>query len=472
MSKRNPRGLDNIDWVTFSLTLSLIVLGWLMIYSVNYNMNYPESLVDFILHTSVGKQTIWIGISFLTIFIILILDWQIWDTFAYLIYGIAIIMLVLVLFIGTEVNGAASWFVFPGGFSFQPSEFAKFATALVLASTLSNPENNFRSSSSYLIAFTLLAIPMVLILLQPDAGSALVFFSFFILFYRVGLSNTPYLIVAWMLSLFIISLIFDRIDVIIFLLVLGTTFLILNQNRDIIFKQIGMGVLIIGIVVIWYFDVLFYGLIGLALIFVIISIIELRTRNETATFFTLISVGLSSIIVFATSYAFNNFLRPHQQERINVWLNPSKCDPRGSLYNVLQSKLAIGSGGFQGKGFLEGIMTKLNYVPEQSTDFIFCTIGEEQGFIGAAAFIIIFTLLLIRITLLAERQKSFFARNYAYALVGILFIHFVINIGMTIGLFPIIGIPLPFISKGGSSLLFFSIMIGVLLKLDSSRYAI
>jgi len=185
-----------------------------------------------------------------------------------------------------------------------------------------------------------------------------------------------------------------------------------------------------------------------------------------------VEISEDSIIVFATSYAFNNFLRPHQQERINVWLNPSKCDPRGSLYNVLQSKLAIGSGGFQGKGFLEGIMTKLNYVPEQSTDFIFCTIGEEQGFIGAAAFIIIFTLLLIRITLLAERQKSFFARNYAYALVGILFIHFVINIGMTIGLFPIIGIPLPFISKGGSSLLFFSIMIGVLLKLDSSRYAI
>ncbi len=472
MSKRNPIGLDNIDWVTFSLTLSLIVLGWLMIYSVNFNMNYPDNLVDFILHTSVGKQTIWIGISFLVVFIILLLDWRIWDTFAYPIYGISMVMLFLVLILGSEIKGATSWFVFPGGFSFQPSEFAKFATALVLASALSNPETNFRTRTSYIRTFGLLGIPILLILFQPDAGSALVFFSFFILFYRAGLSNTPYVIATWIASLFIISLKFDRIDIIFVLLFLGLSYLILNQNRDVLLKQIEMGLLLVGAGLLWYFDFLFYGIIGLSVLFLIFSIIELQTRNERATFFTLLSIGMSSIIVFITSYAFNNILKAHQQERINVWLNPSKCDPRGSLYNVLQSKLAIGSGGFQGKGFLEGIMTKLNYVPEQSTDFIFCTIGEEQGFLGAAAFIILFMLLLIRITVLAERQKSVFARNYAYAIVGIFFIHFLINIGMTIGFFPIIGIPLPFVSKGGSSLLFFSIMIGVLLKLDSSRYAI
>jgi len=225
----------------------------------------------------------------------------------------------------------------------------------------------------------------------------------------------------------------------------------------------------------FYLNMLGYGVEALAGLFVIFSTLAYllwsdRKQRLVSVFYSFLLIG--SILSYSSNYAFNNVLQSHQQDRINVWLNPSKCDPRGSLYNVLQSKMAIGSGGIQGKGFLQGVMTKLDYVPEQSTDFIFCTIGEEQGFLGSMSIMLLFLMLLFRLLIIAERQRSVFSRYYCYGIAGIIFIHFFINIGMTMGLVPIIGIPLPFVSKGGSSLLMFTIMISIVLKLDSNRYRI
>jgi len=282
------------------------------------------------------------------------------------------------------VSGATSWFSI-GGFSLQPSEFAKFTTALAMASYLSSYNANLRIFKSQVIAFGLIAVPIVLILMQPDAGSAIVFTSFLILFYRLG-----------------------------------------NLWRN--------------------------------------------GRKELVKFLLPLII-FGGAFAYGANFAFNNILKPHQQSRINVWLNPSKA-PSDAIYNLRQSKLTIGSGELSGKGFLQGTRTKLDFVPEQSTDFIFCTIGEEQGFVGVFGIIALYLLFLYRITVIAERQRSDFSRNYAYGVAGILFFHFFINIGMTMGLVMIIGIPLPFISYGGSSLLAFSLMIGVLLKLDSNRFSI
>jgi len=219
-------------------------------------------------------------------------------------------------------------------------------------------------------------------------------------------------------------------------------------------------------------EAILYGIGGAAGIMGALSTLQLRRKRGRIAGFLTAAVVFGAMLAFASNFAFNNILKPHQQDRLNVWLQPNKADERGSSYNLFQSKLAIGSGGLTGKGYMKGTLTKLNYVPEQSTDFIFCTIGEEQGFVGSLGIIALFLVLLVRITIIAERQRSNFSRNYAYCVAGILFIHFFINIGMTMGLLPIIGIPLPFISKGGSSLLGFTVMIAVLLKLDSKRYSI
>ncbi|CAG0899187.1 unnamed protein product, partial [Cyprideis torosa] len=288
----------------------------------------------------IGKQTLWLGIAIGTFVIVYVVEWEFWNSFAFPIYAVTIVLLILVLLVGTEIKGAKSWFSL-FGMSFQPSEIAKFTTALAVSSFLSSYKTDIKNRNTLLIALGLIGLPMVLILLQPDAGAA-----------------------------------------------------------------------------------------------------------------------------------FENLLEPHQQDRINVWLRPEKSDPRGSRYNIIQSKRAIGSGGLKGKGFLQGDMTKLNYVPEQTTDFIFSTVGEEQGFIGSVGVIFLFTLLLSRIVIIAERAKNAFIQNYAYAVAGILFLHFFVNIGMALGLMPVIGIPLPFLSKGGSALLGFTIMISVLLRMDMARFRV
>lgn len=460
-----------MDWATFSLYLSLVAVGWLMVFTVGYGDGYNGGLGEF-LASAAGRQTIWIGIS-LSVFSVIyfLIDWKLWQTLSYLIYALSIGLLIAVLFFGATIKGATSWFSI-GGVSFQPSELAKFGTALAMASFLGSSGNNLRTFQNQFAAFGLFILPAGLIMLQPDAGSALVFFSFLLVLFREGLSANYFMAGGVISVLFLLGLVYDPEQVILGLSLLLILVLAFNFKARVYW----VGAALLAVIGILYAtgieDLAAYTLWAGIGGFVLLSLLLWNTGKARIIGAMSAILIVGSGISIAANYGFNNVLKPHQQDRINVWLRPELCDPRGSLYNVIQSKMAISSGGLQGKGFLQGTMTKFNYVPEQITDFIFCTVGEEQGFIGSFGIIVLFLLLLIRITLLAERQRTAFARHYAYGVAGILFIHFFINIGMTMGLMPIIGIPLPFISKGGSSLVGFTIMLAVLLKLDSSRYRI
>ncbi len=465
--------LHNIDGLTFSLMIALAFVGVLMIFSVNHEEFLEVGWPGFF-STAAGKQTIWVGICAVIFTFVMLFDAKFWRAFAYSIYGFSLFLLVLVLLFGTNIKGATSWFTF-GGFSFQPSEIAKFGTCLGMAAFLDTYNTDLRSARSQLTALLILLLPMSLILLQPDAGSAMVFLSFLILMYREGLSQNYYLVGGLVAALLISALALTN-DFFIYLTMLllsigWITYLITKRS----IRSTVMGGLLAAGAGAYYLTYAGFGqyvVASLAVIFLGTAYGGYRKREGRLARALIVFCLLGSGLVFASDYAFNNLLKPHQQDRINVWLNPDECDTRGSLYNLEQSKIAIGSGNIAGKGFLDGTMTKLNYVPEQSTDFIFCTIGEEQGFIGTAGIIVLFCLLLVRLITIAERQRDDFSRYYAYGVIGILFIHVFINIGMTMGLMPIIGIPLPFISKGGSSLLGFTLMLSVLLKLDKHRHRI
>lgn len=456
----------SLDWLSLSIYFSLVIIGWFMVFSTLYDEQNPYAFLD--ITTSIGAQTVWVTLSILIFLATLTLDWKFWNVIAFPAYGITMLLLVLVLIFGREINGAKAWFSF-GFFSFQPAEWAKFATALAVSSYLSFNKSSLTNSNVFMIALALFMAPALLVLLQPDLGSALVFFSFFILMYRRGMSPVIIIISLILIAIFVFSLLYSPIFVSLFLIYLGATVFIFNTEniqKASIYVLILLATLIFLLIQkenIWVF------LPALAA-FVTFLVLQFRKRNYKLIILVSASIGLFSLFSFGTDYIFNNVLRPHQQDRINVWLRPEKCDPRGSLYNIIQSKMAIGSGGLMGKGFLNGEMTKFNYVPEQSTDFIFTSIGEEQGFIGSVGVILLFTMLLIRCIIIAERANLEFIRNYGYAVAGIIFTHFFFNIGMTTGLLPVVGIPLPFISKGGSSLTAFSIMIGVLIKMDMARF--
>ena len=454
-----------IDWITFSIYLSLVFVGWLTIYAVE---NTPGEGFQFTLSSLVGKQTIFIAVSALVLLIILNIDWKFWRVFWLPIYGISILSLLAVLLFGLEVKGAQSWFSI-GSFTIQPSEFAKFATALAIANFLSAPSIKLSNARTLLIAFGMISLPMVLILLQPDAGSALLFVSFSIVLYRAGMPTWPFILAFLLASIFILTILFDPKTVIL-LYIIFSCLLLLQRIGNRLFIYIAVGAILTASILFFVFQQFWISLLTLLLPLVIFGLYHIRKGHYKVVSTVGIIVFLSSCLSFSTDYVFNKLLQPHQQDRINVWLHPERCDPHGSLYNVMLSKITIGSGGLTGKGYLQGNLTRLNYVPEQSTDFIFCTIGEDHGFIGSAIIILIFTLLMIRIITIAERQRLSLFRYYAYCVLGLLLFHFLINIGMTMGLVPIIGIPLPFISYGGSSLIAFTIMIGVLLKFDSQRY--
>ncbi len=467
MSRRDNYGGINVDWMTFMLYIALIIVGWMMIYAVGYNDNNSGSVFD--LSSNIGKQTLFIGASFIVLFLASIIDWKFWRTFAYPIFGFSILLLIGVLIIGVKIKGATSWYRLPGGFTLQPAEFAKFATNIALAAFLSTYNTNIKTFRHQLVAFGIFLLPMFLILLQPDAGSALVFFSFLIMLYREGLSPNFYIVGFVAALLLILGLVFDPLSILLGLIMVSTLILMLNLKNK-IYWMISFAVLLAASIFVLAQKYFYPILIINSSIFLIFALLLWQQRKSGLVLRLFALLVLGGLISFSANYSFNNLLKPHQQDRMNVWLQPSKCDPQGSLYNVIQSKMTIGSGGLEGKGYLQGTMTKLNYVPEQSTDFIFCVIGEEQGFIGSFAVIGLIALLLYRILILAERQRSDFSRHYAYGVAGIIFVHSFINIGMTMGLVPIIGIPLPFISYGGSSILGFTLLIGVLLKLDSNRF--
>jgi len=463
---RNRGDQRSFDLVIFSLYLALIALGLLMVFSVSQREIERVGL----LNSSAGKQMIWAAIAMILFLVIFLLDWKIWQTFAYFIYAFTMVLLLGVLIFGTQIKGATSWYSF-GGFSIQPSELAKFGTALAISAFLGKFNTNLKDLRTQLTAFSIFLMPIFLVLLQPDAGSALVFLSFTFVLYREGLSANYYLTALYLLILTISGLVVPPVIITIFILVAIIYFLSGGVGNAINWR---VGVLLWAIASFILVKEEFYTitLVANGLAFIALSIAYGLKNNFKTIAFTSLTLLIGIAIAYTANYGFNNILRPHQQERINVWLQPSKCDPQGALYNVLQSKLAISSGGIEGKGFLNGEITRLNYVPEQATDFIFCTIGEEHGFIGSTAIILIFMLLMYRIIILGERQRSNYSRIYAYCVVGIIFVHFFVNIGMTMGIMPIIGIPLPLLSKGGSSLLGFTLLIGVLLKFDSHRYQI
>lgn len=396
----------------------MVLLGWLNIYASEYDPQSGTSI--FSLSSNAGKQLIFIGFVLIVIIVLVVVDDKLFDSLAYPVWIFFVVMLILVLFVAREVNGARSWIEL-GAFRFQPAEFTKFATALAIAKFASNSSFKIGRLRDMSILAMLVGIPVVLIILQGDTGTALVYSVFLVVLFREGLSSWP--------------LILGTIMVIIFLLAL----LVTNH----IFLWIGTAILVI-----------------LAIAF---------NRKSTKRIVLLVIMGISISAMFeGVDYAFENFLKPHQQNRILVLLNPN-IDPLGAGWNVTQSKIAIGSGGLTGKGFLHGTQTKFDFVPEQSTDFIFCTIAEEHGWLGSFVLISLFMTIFLRIIYLAERQKWAFVRIYGYAVASILFFHFAVNIGMTIGLFPVIGIPLPFFSYGGSSLLSFTILLFIFLTLDANR---
>ncbi len=471
-SNRNNKN-TSIDWLTLAIMCALITVGWFMIYSVGYGKNgYSEDLVEFLTKTTIGKQSIWIVISLVAFIFVMVVDWKIWSTFSYLIYGFAILLLVLVPFLGITIHGQRAWFGF-GSFTFQPSEIAKFGTALALSSYLSTYSTNLQQWRSLAISSGILLLPIILIMLQPDDGSAMVFLSFSLVLFREGLSPWPFIIGFILATLFILAFIFGAEWVCLVLFVLNTLGIIISTRYNKAYWLLGYTLLgsigIMGIIQ----NQLNWVILGAAVTYLSIAGLQWMTSKKMIRQIVVqtLFLGIAALFCFSTQ-AIVQKLKPHQKARFEVWLTPSKCDPGGALYNVLQSKMAISSGGIQGKGFLEGAMTKLNYVPEQSTDFIFCTVGEEKGFLGSLFVIGLFAVLLLRMTILAERQRNNFSRLYIYCIVGILLLHFVVNLSMTMGLLPTIGIPLPFISKGGSSLLFFTLMMAVALKSDSHRYSV
>lgn len=407
-----------MDWITVLLYGVIVFWGWLNIFSVTYDVQADQSIFDITLNS--GRQLIFIGLSILIIMSILIIDMRFYETFAYWIYGLLLFLLLLVVVSGHEVGGNKAWLRI-GSFGFQPSEFAKFATALAVAKYMSTVGFRIDQLRHQVMLFALIGIPMGIILLQKDYGTALVFTVFLLVFYREGLS--PFLMVVGLgvAVIFILTL--------------------LVENEYILFAIIG----------------------GVWLLQILMGKKKLK-RISIVTIAALMLIGT----IMSVDFIFNNLLEVHHQKRIRVLLNP-ELDQLGVGYHVYQSKVAIGSGGLTGKGFLEGTQTKLKFVPEQSTDFIFCTIGEEHGWAGSVLLIALFMILLMRIIYLAERQKSRFARVYGYSVACIFFFHFAVNIGMTIGLFPVIGIPLPFFSYGGSSLWGFTILLFILLKLDAHR---
>ena len=460
----------NIDFLTFSIYLALVAIGWAMIYTVGYGQEgYEPGFFNFI-DTPVGKQLIWIIISLGVFVVALAIDTKFWRTFSSLIYSACVLSLIAVLIFGKTINNAKSWFDFGSGITIQPSEFAKFGTCLALASYLSLYTNNLRSFKTTFYAILIFAVPAFLVLLQPDAGSAIVFMACFIVLYREGLPGWVFGIGFSSATVFILGLVHPPYLIVALLAFIGFYLLAWYQEKNQSYWLSGLTLFVVAGVVGIASGYMSYTVMAAAAILAVSCIwlwfVQKRQQLYLAVLFSFL-IGAS--LAFVANFTYENVLPNHQKERIGVWLKPGEADLQDAAYNLNNSKMAIGAGRLFGKGYLEGRITQGNFVPEQMTDFIFSAVGEEQGFLGVFVIIILFLTLFARIIFIAERQRSDFNRLYAYGVVSILFVHFLVNIAMTMGLLPIIGIPLPFLSKGGSSLLGFSLMICVLLKLDAAR---
>lgn len=407
-----------IDWWVVAVWALLVLFGWANIYSSTYD-GIHTNLLDF--NTVHGKQLLWIGISVLLAGLLLLIEPRVFSNAAIPIYGVVVVLLALTLVIGEEHNGARSW-INLGNFVLQPSEFAKFAVALALSKYMSNIEVEWRQTRTKIVALTLIAIPMGLILLQPDAGSVLVFIAFFFPLFREGMWGG--------------------------ILVIGLTAILL---------------FVLALLVPYYY--LIGGMVVLAVLYLFVWL----NKRTARTYWRVAGILVAcTLFIFSVDWVFDNVLDTHQRERIEVLIGTNK-DIKKTGYNVHQSKIAIGSGGIAGRGYLDGTLTKASFVPEQHTDFIFCTVGEEWGFLGSVAVIGLFLWLILHLVTMAERQRSTFSRVYGYSAAGILFIHLLVNIGMVTGLLPVIGIPLPFFSYGGSSLIAFTLLLFIFIRLDATK---
>ena len=402
--RRQKSIFENIDWLLVIMYLVFLAMGWINIYAAVYNEEH-RSIFD--INENYGKQMIWIGTAIIIAIAILIIDGKFYAAFSYPIYGVVLFLLLIVLIVARDIRGAVAW-IDIGSFKLQPSEFAKFATNMAVAKYLSTLNIRMEDLKTKLTAGAIVAFPAIIILMQNDTGSALVFAAFIFVLYREGLTQNVLLFGFFAAVLFVLALMVSKVTL---LIIIG------------------------GLMLIAYF-------------------LLRKTRKNLIAILTIAVVA--SGVVMSVDYAYNTLLQSHQRERIDVLIG-KKSDLKGAGYNVNQSLIAIGSGGLMGKGFLQGTQTKFDFVPEQSTDFIFCTVGEEWGFVGTAIVLLLFLLMLYRIIYIAERQRSQYTRIYAYGVASILFFHIMINVGMSIGLAPVIGIPLPFFSYGGSSLIGFTV---------------
>ncbi len=477
---KSSSSLRYVDWFTVVLYLLLVMAGMVSIYAASYDFDHANmlSFTEFS-----GKQFRWIGLSLVLGLVLLLIDVRVYENYAYVIYGGLLLLLLVTIFIAPDIKGSRSWLVI-GPMSLQPAEFGKFATALCLAKLFSS--YNFvlnASKANYYRALLIIFLPIILILAQKETGSALVYLSLFFVLYREGMSGLVLLADLCAVVIFVVEVKFTgslivgipsgQAAVFILIMVLIVAMLAIyckhiEGARNVLLWFVGTGAIVTalemaGVAVPGLFY--FIGVIAVALAYCILLMFKTKARNLIITVGTAVA---SVIFMFSVDYAFTSILQPHQQMRIKVALG-IEDDLRGAGYNVNQSKIAIGSGGLYGKGFLNGTQTKLKYVPEQHTDFIYCTIGEEEGFIGAAAVLLGFLVLILRILALAERQPTVFGRVYAYCVASYLIFHISINIGMVIGLCPVIGIPLPFFSYGGSSLWGFTFLLFILLRIDASR---
>ncbi len=478
MNYRKKEIWKSVDWVTIFLYLVLILYGWITIAGASFDFG-DVGLFD--LSGRPGSQLLWMGLSLGLIFVILMLERSFFDIFAYWMYGLLILLLIATIFLAPDVKGSRSWLDL-GFMRLQPAEFAKFTTALALAKLMSSYAFSLSKTRDFLKALFIIFLPMVCIILEKETGSALVYLSFFLVLFREGMSGY-YLLAGICAVIFFVSemkfaevvvgitplgKLLVEIMILVISLFLFQTKIKSRKVLYIIWATVFGTFGIAGIVS--CFIPVDFSWVSLGLLaFFVLYIIGLSVQQWVGKYlligaFTVISVGY----LFSVDYVFNDILEPHQQVRIKVSLG-LKDDPTGAGYNVNQSKIAIGSGGLWGKGFLNGTQTKLKYVPEQDTDFIFCTVGEEQGFVGSVLLLLLYGAFIIRLIVLSERQKDVFGRVYGYSVVSIFFFHLFINIGMVTGLTPVIGIPLPFFSYGGSSLWGFTILLFIFLRLDASR---
>lgn len=468
-----------LDWWTILLYIILVIAGWFTIHAATYDF---DQMGMFDLSGRSGMQMLWIGTSLILGFSLLLIEADWYDIFSMWIYAFIILLLLVTIAVAPEIKGSRSWLVL-GPVRLQPAEFAKFATALAVAHTLNGYRFSLMHARNFAKVSGLILLPLLLIIMQHETGSALVFLAFFLVLYREGMPGLILFFGFCAILFFVLSIRFDEILwhgtplgeflvlLCILLILLGLHFNYKKGREGMkIMAWLVVGFMLVSVIVSYYYSFnlcwVALGLIGLCVIYYILFYIRFRANR----YLLLIAFALCSAgYLYSVDYVFDKILEPHQRIRIQVTLGVID-DPSGAGYNVNQSKIAIGSGGLTGKGYLNGTQTKLKYVPEQDTDFIFCSIGEEMGFVGSSLTLFLFLFLILRLIFLAERQKTTFARVYGYSVASILFFHVLVNVGMVTGITPVIGIPLPFFSYGGSSLWAFTILLFIFLRLDAARF--